>query len=260
MLFYVVLGSLFSLYAVDLLVLVLVAMWARSRTRQQEAPAQVRRLPLRAAAAAAAPTARDRRDRQPPIPPPHPQVREGPLYTAESARNLHDAFPKVMIQLPMYNEEAVCDVVIDNCCKIKWPRDRLIIQVGPPGLAGLAAARSAALGRWARSPAPASAHRLQAGCLAAAGAQVCDDSTKEHIRRKVDSAAAAAVEAGHPVQVIRRDNRQGYKAGAMVEGLNRLEGQGYEFVAIFDAGAAARWPAAPAPPPPACPPSHACGL
>jgi hypothetical protein len=42
---------------------------------------------------------------------------------------MHEAFPKVMIQLPMYNEEAVCDVIIDNCCKIKWPRDRLIIQV-----------------------------------------------------------------------------------------------------------------------------------
>lgn len=64
----------------------------------------------------------------------------------------------------------------------------------------------------------------------------------------MDAAAALAVEAGHPVQVIRRDNRQGYKAGAMVEGLNRLEGQGYEFVAIFDAGAGgsssqAAWPA-----------------
>lgn len=47
-----------------------------------------------------------------------------------SSRTMHEAFPKVMIQLPMYNEEAVCDVIIDNCCKIKWPRDRLIIQVG----------------------------------------------------------------------------------------------------------------------------------
>lgn len=29
-------------------------------------------------------------------------------------------------------------------------------------------------------------------------------------------------------QVLRRDNRQGYKAGAMVEGLAQLEGQGFE--------------------------------
>eukprot|EP00798_Chlamydomonas_sp_ICE-L_P016090 gene16090-22232_t len=34
---------------------------------------------------------------------------------------------------------------------------------------------------------------------------------------------------------MRRDNRQGYKAGAMVDGLISLEGLGYEFAAIFDA-------------------------
>lgn len=32
-------------------------------------------------------------------------------------------------------------------------------------------------------------------------AQVLDDSTKAHIRDKVDAAAAIAAEAGHPVQV-----------------------------------------------------------
>ncbi len=37
-------------------------------------------------------------------------------------------------------------------------------------------------------------------------------------------------------QVMRRDNRSGFKAGAMVEGLNRVEGLGYEYCAIFDAG------------------------
>lgn len=36
------------------------------------------------------------------------------------------------------------------------------------------------------------------------------------------------------MQVLRRDNRSGFKAGAMVEGLNRVEGQGYEYCAIFD--------------------------
>ena len=30
------------------------------------------------------------------------------------------------------------------------------------------------------------------------------------------------------VQVLRRDNRQGFKAGALVEGLTQLEGQGFE--------------------------------
>ncbi len=67
--------------------------------------------------------------------------------------------------------------------------------------------------------------------------QVCDDSTKEEVRKKVDAAVIAAIEKGHQVQLIRRDNRQGYKAGAMVEGMARVAGQGYDYVAIFDAGA-----------------------
>ena len=34
------------------------------------------------------------------------------------------------------------------------------------------------------------------------------------------------MEAGHPVQVMRRENRHGFKAGGLVHGLNRVEGQG----------------------------------
>eukprot|EP00198_Chlamydomonas_reinhardtii_P007183 XP_001696519.1 predicted protein [Chlamydomonas reinhardtii] len=100
--------------------------------------------------------------------------------------------PKVLVQLPMYNEEAHAAAIIQACCRIRYPRDRLLIQV-------------------------------------------LDDSTKEAVRQRVDSAAAACIEEGHPVQVMRRDNRSGFKAGAMVEGLNRVEGLGYEYCAIFDA-------------------------
>lgn len=39
-------------------------------------------------------------------------------------------FPKVLIQLPMYNEDAHCDLIIQRCCKIKWPSHRILIQVG----------------------------------------------------------------------------------------------------------------------------------
>jgi len=39
-------------------------------------------------------------------------------------------FPKVVIQLPMYNEDAHCDLIIQRCCKVKWPSHRLLIQVG----------------------------------------------------------------------------------------------------------------------------------
>jgi cellulose synthase/poly-beta-1,6-N-acetylglucosamine synthase-like glycosyltransferase len=61
--------------------------------------------------------------------------------------------------------------------------------------------------------------------------QLLDDSTDETVevaRILVDRYAAA----GHPVTYLHRDNREGYKAGALAEGLKTAKG---EFVAIFDA-------------------------
>lgn len=55
------------------------------------------------------------------------------------------------------------------------------------------------------------------------------------MRQKVDAAVISCLEQGHNVQLVRRDNRSGYKAGAMVDGMQRVEDQGFEFVAIFDA-------------------------
>lgn len=65
--------------------------------------------------------------------------------------------------------------------------------------------------------------------------QVCDDSTRESVRQKVDAAVISCLEQGHNVQLVRRDNRSGFKAGAMVDGMQRVEDQGFEYVAIFDA-------------------------
>ncbi len=61
--------------------------------------------------------------------------------------------------------------------------------------------------------------------------QLLDDSTDE-----TKDVAQAAVERfaalGHPISYHHRDNREGYKAGALQEGLKSAKG---EFVAIFDA-------------------------
>jgi hypothetical protein len=38
-------------------------------------------------------------------------------------------WPKVLIQLPMYNEENCCDLIIERICRVLYPRDRLLIQV-----------------------------------------------------------------------------------------------------------------------------------
>ena len=61
--------------------------------------------------------------------------------------------------------------------------------------------------------------------------QLLDDSTDETVevaRILVDRYAAL----GHPVTYLHRDNREGYKAGALAEGLKTAKG---EFIAIFDA-------------------------
>jgi cellulose synthase/poly-beta-1,6-N-acetylglucosamine synthase-like glycosyltransferase len=61
--------------------------------------------------------------------------------------------------------------------------------------------------------------------------QLLDDSTDETVevaRLLVDRYAAL----GYPVTYLHRDNREGYKAGALAEGLKTAKG---EFVAIFDA-------------------------
>jgi cellulose synthase/poly-beta-1,6-N-acetylglucosamine synthase-like glycosyltransferase len=61
--------------------------------------------------------------------------------------------------------------------------------------------------------------------------QVLDDSTDQ----SADIARLACEEwasKGHPISYIHRDNREGYKAGALAAGLKTAKG---EFVAIFDA-------------------------
>ena len=37
--------------------------------------------------------------------------------------------PRVAVQLPMFNERYVCKTAIDRACELRWPRDRLLIQV-----------------------------------------------------------------------------------------------------------------------------------
>jgi cellulose synthase/poly-beta-1,6-N-acetylglucosamine synthase-like glycosyltransferase len=98
------------------------------------------------------------------------------------------ALPRVTIQLPMFNEQAVAQRIIDVTCEVDWPRDRLQIQV-------------------------------------------LDDSTDESAeiaRKTVDKWR----ERGMPIEYIHRTNREGYKAGALAEGMRSATG---EFVAIFDA-------------------------
>jgi cellulose synthase/poly-beta-1,6-N-acetylglucosamine synthase-like glycosyltransferase len=61
--------------------------------------------------------------------------------------------------------------------------------------------------------------------------QVVDDSNDE-TRGLVDRVTAELRAAGHDVRVVRREHRQGYKAGALDNALRQSRG---EFIAVFDA-------------------------
>jgi len=61
--------------------------------------------------------------------------------------------------------------------------------------------------------------------------QVLDDSTDE-TRMVASRLVSEYAAAGHPVSYHHRDHREGFKAGALAEGLKKASG---EFIAIFDA-------------------------
>ncbi len=61
--------------------------------------------------------------------------------------------------------------------------------------------------------------------------QVLDDSTDE-TRMVCSRLVSEYARSGHPISYLHRDNREGFKAGALAEGMETATG---EFVAIFDA-------------------------
>ena len=97
-------------------------------------------------------------------------------------------WPRVTIQLPIFNERYVIERLVESISRFDYPRELLDIQV-------------------------------------------LDDSTDEtqQIARACVSRFAAQ---GLPIVYIHRSNREGYKAGALENGLKTAQG---EFVAIFDA-------------------------
>jgi cellulose synthase/poly-beta-1,6-N-acetylglucosamine synthase-like glycosyltransferase len=114
-------------------------------------------------------------------------------WSESPSRFAEGELPFVTIQLPIFNEQFVINRLIDACCRLDYPRDRFEIQV-------------------------------------------LDDSTDETIQAAQQIVARYALGfAGmepQPIVYIHRENRHGFKAGALDAGLNRARG---EFVAIFDA-------------------------
>ena len=97
-------------------------------------------------------------------------------------------WPRVTIQLPIYNERYVIERLVDAVTRFDYPRELLDIQV-------------------------------------------LDDSTDETCQVAHHCVERHALQ-GMPIEYIHRTNREGFKAGALENGLKTAKG---EFVAIFDA-------------------------
>jgi cellulose synthase/poly-beta-1,6-N-acetylglucosamine synthase-like glycosyltransferase len=97
-------------------------------------------------------------------------------------------WPRVTIQLPIFNERYVIERLVEAISRFDYPRELLDVQVLDDST----------------------------------------DETREVARNCVERHAAQ----GMPIAYIHRTNREGYKAGALENGLRTARG---EFVAIFDA-------------------------
>jgi len=99
-----------------------------------------------------------------------------------------EEWPRVTVQLPIFNERYVIDRLVESVAAFDYPRELLDIQV-------------------------------------------LDDSTDE-TKIVARDCVERYKQLGVPIAYIHRDNREGFKAGALQEGLKSAKG---EYVAIFDA-------------------------
>ncbi|MCK4849636.1 MAG: glycosyltransferase, partial [Candidatus Heimdallarchaeota archaeon] len=119
------------------------------------------------------------------------------LFLALSSKNWKDPpsynffqiseLPLVTIQLPVFNEPKIISTTLKNIKNIKYPLDRLKIQI-------------------------------------------LDDSTDE-TSEMIDEISKELIKKGFKVDIIRRSSRDGFKAGALANGLQQ---DNAEFVAVFD--------------------------
>ena len=97
-------------------------------------------------------------------------------------------WPRVTVQLPIYNERNVAERIIDAACALDYPADKLEIQV-------------------------------------------LDDSNDETVQI-VDRVLKTYQGSGIDIKVVRRPDREGFKAGALAYGTSFSQA---EFFAVFDA-------------------------
>ncbi|KZV54073.1 glucomannan 4-beta-mannosyltransferase 2-like [Dorcoceras hygrometricum] len=102
-----------------------------------------------------------------------------------------EAFPLVLVQIPIANEVEVYKLSIGAACKLSWPTDRLIIQV-------------------------------------------LDDSSDQAAKNMIEKETSRWANEGINITYEARDHREGYKAGALKQGMEQDYVKQCEYVAIFD--------------------------
>ncbi|KAL8094777.1 glucomannan 4-beta-mannosyltransferase 1-like isoform X1 [Apium graveolens] len=100
--------------------------------------------------------------------------------------------PRVLVQIPMYNEREVYKLSIGAVCGLSWPQEKIVVQV-------------------------------------------LDDSTDKTIKKNVMAECKKYQDQGLNIKYENRANRNGYKAGALREGLQKQYVNECEYVVIFDA-------------------------
>lgn len=114
--------------------------------------------------------------------------RPGPVPAPDQLPEPPPEWPRMTVQIPLYNEQYVAERVIDACANLDYPASKLNIQV-------------------------------------------LDDSTDvtvEIVRKRVNYWR----ERGLSITHIHRTHREGYKAGALQNGMHRADS---ELLAVFDA-------------------------
>lgn len=114
--------------------------------------------------------------------------RPGKVPQANGLPEAPKRWPRVTVQIPLYNEQHVAKRIIDACAQLEYPADRLEVQVLDDS----------------------------------------NDKTVEIVRRRVDYWQAKGVS----ICQVRRSSREGFKAGALANGMQEARG---DLLAVFDA-------------------------
>ncbi|MCI0675155.1 MAG: glycosyltransferase, partial [Phycisphaerales bacterium] len=139
--------------------------------------------------------------------------RDSASHATPKSQFLPTTLPRVTVQLPMFNERRVAERIITAACAIDYPRHLLQIQVLDDSTD-----QSAAITK-------ACCERLASGSASSFGASRVSGSqcTTNNEQRTTNTPN---------IQYIHRNNRNGFKAGALANGLASATG---EFIAVFDA-------------------------